>query len=144
MIMTVIDATNLILGRMATNVAERLLKGETIDIINVDKAVVSGKKEVVVGKFLRRVNLRNKGNPYRGPKFPRHCDRLVRKSITGMLPDKTWRGREAMHKLKCFEGVPEQFQKAKLETIQKAENHLHTNFVTILEISEALGVKREL
>ncbi|MEM4704878.1 MAG: uL13 family ribosomal protein, partial [Candidatus Bathyarchaeia archaeon] len=38
----VINADGLILGRMATYVAKRLLKGESIIIVNAEKAVLSG------------------------------------------------------------------------------------------------------
>ncbi|MEM2976009.1 MAG: uL13 family ribosomal protein, partial [Candidatus Bathyarchaeia archaeon] len=38
----IIDASGLILGRMASEVAKRLLQGENIMIINAEKAVVSG------------------------------------------------------------------------------------------------------
>ena len=38
--MTVIDATNHVLGRLASIVAERALQGENIDIVNVEKAVI--------------------------------------------------------------------------------------------------------
>ena len=41
---TVIDAKNLILGRMASIVAKRLLNGERIIIVNAEKAVISGKR----------------------------------------------------------------------------------------------------
>ncbi|RLI06236.1 50S ribosomal protein L13, partial [Candidatus Bathyarchaeota archaeon] len=39
---SVIDASGLILGRMASIVAKRLLEGEQIEIVNAEKAVVSG------------------------------------------------------------------------------------------------------
>ena len=45
---TIIDASNLILGRMASVVAKRLLQGENIIVVNAEKAVVSGKKKAVV------------------------------------------------------------------------------------------------
>ena len=41
---TVVDANNLILGRMATVVAKRLLQGESIIILNAEKTVISGKR----------------------------------------------------------------------------------------------------
>ena len=41
---TIIDAEGLIVGRMATYVAKRLLKGEIITIVNAEKAVFSGRK----------------------------------------------------------------------------------------------------
>ncbi|MFH1328337.1 MAG: uL13 family ribosomal protein [Candidatus Bathyarchaeota archaeon] len=40
----IVDATNLIVGRLASSVTKRLLSGEKIVIINAEKAVFSGKK----------------------------------------------------------------------------------------------------
>ena len=39
---TVVDAEGAILGRLASKVAKRLLTGETVDIVNVEKIVISG------------------------------------------------------------------------------------------------------
>ena len=40
----IVDANNLVLGRMATHVAKELLKGEKVDIVNCEKVVVSGSR----------------------------------------------------------------------------------------------------
>jgi large subunit ribosomal protein L13 len=44
----VIDAEGAILGRLSTNVAKRLLQGETVDVVNVEKIVISGKPESII------------------------------------------------------------------------------------------------
>ena len=49
--MTVIDANGLILGRLASIVAQRLLCGEEIDVINAESAVVSGSAETTQSKY---------------------------------------------------------------------------------------------
>ena len=41
----VIDANELILGRLATQVAKKLLLGVEVQIINCEKAVISGTKK---------------------------------------------------------------------------------------------------
>lgn len=61
---TVIDAEGLILGRMATYVAKRLLKGEGIAIVNAEKAVLSGKKR---SKLADAKEFLGVGAPKRGP-----------------------------------------------------------------------------
>ncbi len=45
---TIIDAEGLILGRMASLVAKRLLNGERIEIVNAENAVVSGKRKMFI------------------------------------------------------------------------------------------------
>ncbi|RLI36579.1 hypothetical protein DRO60_05575, partial [Candidatus Bathyarchaeota archaeon] len=54
---TVIDATGLVLGRMASIVAKRLLMGERIAIINAEKAVISGKKKAIVNRYKDRLQI---------------------------------------------------------------------------------------
>jgi ribosomal protein L13 len=44
----VIDATGLILGRMASHIAKRLLQGEKIIVVNAEKAAISGKRLSIV------------------------------------------------------------------------------------------------
>ena len=38
---TVVDAEGAILGRLASKVAKRLLSGEIVDVVNVEKIVIS-------------------------------------------------------------------------------------------------------
>ena len=54
--MTVIDAKNLILGRMASTVAKRLLDGEEINIINAEKAIISGRKDTTFDRYKRYID----------------------------------------------------------------------------------------
>ena len=76
--MKTIDFSNLILGRAASKTAKLLLKGETIVIVNVEKAVVRGTRKGILEKFLRRVGWKAKGKPLRhGPKISRRPDRLA-------------------------------------------------------------------
>ena len=49
----IIDANNLILGRMATFIAKQALLGEDIKIVNCEKAVITGdRKEILLKKRL--------------------------------------------------------------------------------------------
>ena len=47
---TVIDGDGLVLGRMSSAIAKRLLAGETIDLVNAEKIVVSGDKQAIIAK----------------------------------------------------------------------------------------------
>ena len=44
----IVNAKGLILGRLASNVAKLLLQGETVIILNAEKAAISGKKQQIV------------------------------------------------------------------------------------------------
>ncbi|HUU78199.1 MAG TPA: 50S ribosomal protein L13 [candidate division Zixibacteria bacterium] len=118
----VIDAEGAILGRLSSKVAQRLLAGEVVDIVNVEKIVISGKPESIIAQYKERLGIRSKYNPLRGPFHYRQPDRFVRRTIRGMLPYKKPRGKEAFHRLKCHIAIPEAFNKATLIKIPEADS----------------------
>ena len=139
--MVVIDATNHVLGRLASVVAERALQGERIDLVNAEKAVVIGHREHVVKQWKRRIDLSTKGDPTKGPKFPKKPDRLLRRTIAGMLPTKSIRGRKALKRIRAFVGVPERLSDAKMETIRIALYNKKEDSVTLESLCKKLGAK---
>ena len=70
----IIDASNLILGRMATEVAKKALLGEEIDIVNSEKAVVTGDRKEIFQRYKTRMEI---GNPLQGPYFQKIPERLM-------------------------------------------------------------------
>ena len=137
---TVIDGDGLILGRMSSIVAKRLLKGETIDIVNAEKMVVSGKKKMVINKEKEFLNV---GGHEKGPVHFRQPHRIVKRTIRGMLPHRKAHGREAFKRLKVHIGVPDEFEGAELEKMEKYHSsNLNRRFVTIGEIAENIGWKK--
>jgi len=138
----IIDATNLIMGRLAAFTAKKALLGEKVDIVNCEKAVVSGNRRRIFSDYKQRVDLGR--NPYKGPFFPRASDRLVRRAIRGMLPYKQEKGRNAYKLVMCYVGIPSKFREQKLETIPGANVSKLPNYryVSIGELSKQLGSKR--
>jgi len=136
----IIDATDLILGRLASFVAKKSLLGETIDIINCENAVVTGNKVLTFDEYKNKIK---RGIPAHGPFFPRMPDMLVRRTIRGMLPYKRERGKEAFKRIKCYISVPEQLKGKKSETIAEANisGVPSLNYVTIREVCKKLGAK---
>lgn len=94
--MRIINADGLILGRLASRVAKMLLEGEEVVIVNAEKAVITGNREVIFSKYKQRTGLRTLTNPRRGPFYPKRSDEIVRRTIRGMLPWKTDRGRKRL------------------------------------------------
>lgn len=138
--MAVIDGTDLVLGRMASAVAKRLLNGESISIINAEKVVIVGGEEDIVGKFRKKLELNRKGNPEQGPKESRMPDKMVRRAIRGMLPHKRERGAKAFRNLKVFIGIPRQIEGEKPEGIAGAENHAE-HYVYVGEMCRKCGAR---
>jgi large subunit ribosomal protein L13 len=133
----IIDATNLIIGRLATVVAKKALLGEKIHIVNAEKAVITGKKELVLSRYRQK---KDRGAPRKGPYLSRYADRILRKTIRGMLPYKLPRGKEAYSHVMCYLGVPEEFKDKKAETVQGANVSKvpNLNYMTLGDVSKLL------
>jgi len=138
--MKIIDATDLILGRMAGYAAKLALNGEKVAVVNCEKAVISGSKKDVMEKMNMR---RNIGDPFHGPYYPRMPDRLVRRAIRGMLPWAKPRGREAFRRVMCYIGVPREFENNEMETIKSANKTKLKigKFISVSEVTKEMGWK---
>jgi large subunit ribosomal protein L13 len=134
---TIIDADGMILGRMCTNVAKRLLNNEDIAVVNSEKAIISGKKSAIKNHYKQK---REVGTYRKGPFFPRMPDRLVKRTVRGMIPYQTPHGREAFKRLKCYIGIPKEFEDKEFEKIGGAEK-LPVEYITVGELSKSLGAK---
>ena len=113
----IIDASDMILGRLATYIAKKALLGEKVDIVNCEKAVITGNKKSVFEKYKKR-NERG-SRPTKGPFIPKMPDRFVRRCIRGMLPYKQEKGINAFKRVMCYIGMPDEFKDKKVEIIQE-------------------------
>jgi large subunit ribosomal protein L13 len=132
-----VNADGLIVGRMASKVAKRLLNGEKVIIVNAEKAVLSGKKK---GKVAEAKEFLEVGAPRRGPFHYRYPDRMLRKTVRGMLPFKQPKGKQAYKKLKVFIGVPEDLKGQQMITLKEAQAaKLKGPFFTLAELAKEVG-----
>ncbi len=133
----IIDADGLILGRMASVVAKRLLNGENVIIVNAEKAVISGKRKSILEEKKRFLQI---GYVGQGPLHPRRPDNIVRRTIRGMLPRKKPKGRDAYKRLRVYIGIPESLKGRKMETIPEASaEKLKCPYVRVSEIARLIG-----
>ena len=137
--MKVIDGSEHILGRLATYVAKDLLNGEQIVIVNAEKIVITGRKEQILEDYKQRRDRGVKGRNRRGPYYPRMPDRMVKRSIRGMLPYQQPKGRTAFKKLKVYIGVPIGMDTAKVIKIDDALDRGATKKILVGEVSKWLG-----
>ncbi|MDV2482680.1 50S ribosomal protein L13 [Methanoculleus sp. Wushi-C6] len=137
---TVIDADGLLLGRMASIVAQRALAGEEIAIVNVEKAIISGSRAQVIENYTTK---RERGSREGGPFFPRRPDHIVKRTIRGMLPYKRERGIAAFKRIKTYVGVPVDLVGMETESLESAHfSRLSSpRYVTVGAISTNLGAK---
>lgn len=136
----IIDATDMIAGRLSAYVAKQLLLGEKVDIVNAEKAVVSGRKQNVLEKYEHKVA---RGTPVKGPFAPRMPHMILKRMIRGMLPHQQYKGRVVFKNIKCHIGVPKQFQGQKTEDLKQFHRSKLTQArtVTLKQISEFMGKK---
>lgn len=134
---TVIDAEGLILGRMASIVAKRLLNGERIIVVNAEKAVISGSRKNIIGERKRFLEV---GGARRGPIHWRRPDRIVWKTIRGMLPRYKPRGKVALKRLRVYIRMPNDLKGMEKETLKGAHvSKLKGRFVTVGEVAQNIG-----
>ena len=136
----IIDANNLILGRLGTFVAKKALLGEKIDIVNCENAVITGAKDDIFGRYDQ---LLHRGTPVKGPFAYKMPDRFIKRVIRGMLPYKKERGRKAFKNVKCHIGIPNNFKGQKIDTIKEANAEKLPNFryLTIKDVCMHMGAK---
>ena len=136
---TVIDASGLVLGRAASVIAQRLLKGEEIVVVNAEKSVVTGNRQNVIAFYTAN---RARGSVRSGPHYPRYPDRIFRRTVRGMLPHLKTRGKEAYDRLEVFIGVPAPITGAPRQSIDiaKARPSLRPP-MTLEEITRLLGAR---
>jgi len=115
--MKIIDGTGAVLGRLAAIVAKELLKGEEIAIVNCNDVVITGNKLFLIEEF--KVQRGRGGMSQKGPRHPKDVESMVKRTIRGMLPNHKWgRGRVALKKVKCYAGVPTEFEKSEKITLK--------------------------
>lgn len=135
--MVIIDATELILGRTASIVAKRLLEGEKIVIINAENAIISGKR---LSRVKEAKTFLEVGHPGKGPLHFRGPDKILRRTIRGMLPRKKSKGREAYRRLQVFIGVPEELKGEETQTISDADaGKLRCPYISLGELAKEIG-----
>ncbi len=135
----VIDASNHVLGRLASVIAKRLLNGEKIVVVNAEKSVITGEREMVFRRYKEKYD---RGSKEKGPYFPRHPEKIFKRTVRGMLPWKSRRGREAYRRLRVFMGVPKELEGFEFEKVDVAllEKVCKTDrYVYLEEVSRYLG-----
>jgi len=96
----VFDAKGLILGRLASVVAKRLLSGDKVHVVNAEKTVVSGERSSLVRAWKGFLEVKSMANPKYGPFHSRRPDTVLRDAVRGMLPTDKAKGRSSLRRLR--------------------------------------------
>ena len=147
----VVDATDQIVGRMASRVAKLLQEGWEVAIVNAEKAVLSGDPRMVVKGYQILLDVKVHTNPYRNKiKRPRTPIGIIKDAVKGMLPKHNTKGREALKRLKVYIGEPqeveEKFKKegyARISFPDAKAIRLSGKYITVAEVARRMGWKGE-
>ena len=145
----VFDATDQVLGRLSSHVAKILLSGQrsgTLDrviILNAESAIVSGTKRAVMATYRKKYEL---NHARKGPFFPRMPDKIIKRTVRGMLPyQKNSTGRAASRNLRVLIGCPSHLSGDSLPEghemgdLSGVTRPLPGRFMKLGKISENLG-----
>ena len=135
----IVNADGLILGRMASIVAKSLLDGNKVIILNAEKAIISGKKKSKVAEAKEFLEV---GAPKKGPFHYRRPDRILKKTVKGMLPHRQPKGKSAYKRLRVFLGIPREFENIQMITLKEAKaTKLRGPYLTLGELAKEIGWK---
>jgi len=108
----IIDANNAILGRLASFAAKQALLGKKLTIVNCEEAAIVGKPRSIIKEYQ---DIRKKGGSgLQGPFFPKSPEKIVKRTIRGMLSYKQGRGNEALKRIMCYNEIPEKYKDVKM------------------------------
>jgi len=130
----VVDASDCVMGRVATQVAERALAGDRVAVVNAEDTVITGRREDILSKYEDRAELGSD----RGPAYPRRPDRIFKRTIRGMLPYKQDKGREALSNVRVYIGNPNDMD-AEVLSDTSIDRLSTTRFVTLGSVAAHLG-----
>ena len=130
----VVDARDCILGRVASEVAQQILAGHRVAVVNAEDAVITGNKEDTLSTYRKRAEVGSD----RGPYYPKRPDRIFKRAIRGMVPYKKEHGREAFENVRVYVGNPYDEDGEVLDgtSLDRLSN---IKFISLGEISEKLG-----
>lgn len=135
---TVIDGRNLIHGRLASVVAEKIMDGEEVVVLNAEAIVITGPKEVTFASYKAKVD-RGDTTKRKGPFYPRRADLLFKRCVRGMIPWTSTSGREAYRRLHVFVGTPKQFEEVEKVKPEEACRKITGKYTTLGAVSKFLG-----
>jgi large subunit ribosomal protein L13 len=137
-----IDGTDKVLGRLASQAAKLLLKKDSVVVVNAGKVVITGHVQDLTAKYKQRIELKDKANPEHSPYWSRRPDMFVKRVVRGMLPYKKPSGKAAYKRLRVYDGFPEEAKKLKVFDVEsKKPNQIFENTITVTQLMQKLGYK---
>ncbi|MFH0808059.1 MAG: 50S ribosomal protein L13 [archaeon] len=127
------DGSEAVFGRISSLIAKDLLKGNSVDLINCEKMIISGDKKLLAKKILQKREM-GSGGSMKGPKYPRTNEKLIKRMIRGMLPYDRVKGRDALRELRCYESNNKDFKIEDGVEVVKLNHRKPMKFASVEEI----------
>lgn len=137
-----VDAAGQIVGRMCSRIAKLLLSGNSVVVVNAEKALFSGHRSNVMGDFLDKLKIASVVHPKHGPFHPRTPSGILTRTVRGMIPRTKPRGMSAMKRLRVYEEIPEGMEKMTFTIFDEAKaTKPLAYYVPLGEVAERIGWK---
>ena len=98
----VIDGKDSVLGRVASYAAKQALLGKKIVILNCNDLLLTGGRNMSRGRGAQK-----------GPIIPKVAEKIMKRTIRGMLEYTQKRGEAALDRIICYNATPKEFESAK-------------------------------
>ena len=131
--MIIIDGKNAIMGRLASYVAKKALIGKEIIILNSDEVIIMGNKKNIIERYKQKIKMG--GHSLKGPKIIKSPERILKRTIRGMLEHKKGRGSDAIDRIKCYNKTPKEYENLSKITAGKEK---HGNSITLKKLTEMI------
>ena len=136
----VIDGTDHIAGRLASNVAKLLLQGNRVSIVNCENIMISGTRSNIIKEYRDFLEISSILNPKHGPFHPRRPDTIIARMIRGMLPRKKPSGKTALGRLRTYIGTPKEVKSFKKIQLKKSKiTKSSANYTTMADLGRTIG-----
>ena len=137
----VVDATDHIAGRLASNVAKLLIKGNRVSVVNCEKIMMSGTRSNHIQEYREFLEINSIINYKHGPVHYRRPDTIMAKMIRQMLPyDRKPSGKEAHQRLRTYIGSPKEIKSLEKIQFEKAKiRKAPSNYTALGELCRVIG-----
>ena len=137
----VVDATNHIAGRLASNVAKLLMQGHRVSVVNCEKIMMSGARSNQIKEYREFLEINSIINYKHCPVHYRRPDTLMAKMIRQMLPfDRKPSGKAAHQRLRTYIGSPKEIKSLEKIQFEKALiKRAASNYTSLSEICRVIG-----
>ncbi|MEK6890951.1 MAG: 50S ribosomal protein L13 [Nanoarchaeota archaeon] len=130
----VIDGKHATMGRLASYAAKQALIGYKVVIVNSEEVVIIGNKKEIINRY--HVKFKRGGSSLKGPKIEKNPERLLKRTIRGMLSHKQGRGADAFDRVRCYNTTPKEYQESKKIHAGKEKTG---KFITLKQLFEVIN-----